>query len=81
MGTRGVQTKGLNVLSTRVSHLYPEPKQVSKVHDAPTVRGMLRSVGQPMNSQVVFEGVSISNLELAAARAALRAKYERNPTS
>lgn len=27
MGTRGVQTKGLNVLSTRVSHLFPEPKK------------------------------------------------------
>ena len=47
MGTRGVQTKGLNVLSTRVSHLFAEPKKAKTTIDASAKGGDISTPATP----------------------------------
>ena len=49
MGTRGVQTKGLSVLSTRVSHLFAEPKKAARAAtaDASTKGGDISTPAAP----------------------------------
>ena len=69
MGTRGVQTKGLNVLSTRVSHLSAEPKKAAVTTTQASTKG--GDVSTPATPKVHHGAAIAAVFALFAITAAL----------